>query len=99
MTAWYREQGKTLAQAMDALYAEHGCYHNDLASFTFEGVTFRYRKTDSPAIDNLSFSVGPGDKVALVGRSGSGKTTVTALLMRFFDPQAGFVRLGGEDVR
>lgn len=68
-------------------------------SFTFEGVTFRYRKTDSPAIDNLSFSVGPGDKVALVGRSGSGKTTVTALLMRFFDPQTGFVRLGGEDVR
>ena len=37
MTAWYREQGMTLAQAMDALYAEHGCYHNDLASFTFEG--------------------------------------------------------------
>ena len=37
MTAWYREQGKTLAQAMDDLYAEHGCYHNDLASFTFEG--------------------------------------------------------------
>ncbi|MBQ3504467.1 MAG: phospho-sugar mutase [Oscillospiraceae bacterium] len=37
MTAWYRAQGKTLAQAMDELYAEHGCYHNDLASFTFEG--------------------------------------------------------------
>ena len=68
-------------------------------SFAFEGVTFRYRKTDAPAVDNLSFSVGPGDKVALVGRSGSGKTTVTALLMRFFDPQAGFVRLGGEDIR
>jgi ATP-binding cassette, subfamily C, bacterial CydD len=68
-------------------------------SFAFEGVTFRYRKTDAPAIDNLSFSVRPGEKVALVGRSGSGKTTVTALLMRFFDPQAGFVRLGGEDVR
>jgi len=68
-------------------------------SFAFEGVTFRYRKTDAPAVDNLTFSVGPGDKVALVGHSGSGKTTVTALLMRFFDPQAGFVRLGGEDVR
>ncbi|MGN1016349.1 MAG: phospho-sugar mutase [Faecousia sp.] len=37
MTAWYRAQGKTLAQAMDDLYAKHGCYHNDLASFTFEG--------------------------------------------------------------
>ncbi len=37
MTAWYRAQGLTLAQAMDALYAKHGCFHNDLASFTYEG--------------------------------------------------------------
>lgn len=37
MAAWYRSQGMTLAQAMDALYAKHGCYNNDLASFTFEG--------------------------------------------------------------
>lgn len=37
MTAWYREQGMTLAQAIDALYAKHGCFRNDLASFTYEG--------------------------------------------------------------
>lgn len=37
MTAWYRAQGLTLAQAMDALYRKHGCYHNALASFTYEG--------------------------------------------------------------
>ena len=37
MTAWYREQGMTLAQAMDALYAKHGTYRNDLSSFTYEG--------------------------------------------------------------
>lgn len=37
MTAWYREQGMTLAQAMDALYRKYGCYHNRLASFTYEG--------------------------------------------------------------
>ena len=37
MTAWYREQGMTLADAMEALYAKHGCYHNDLASFAYEG--------------------------------------------------------------
>lgn len=37
MTAWYREQGLTLAQAIDALYAKHGCFRNDLASFTYEG--------------------------------------------------------------
>ncbi len=37
MTAWYRSQGMTLAQAIDALYAKHGCYRNDLGSFTYEG--------------------------------------------------------------
>ncbi len=37
MTAWYREQGMTLADAMEALYRKHGCYHNDLGSFTYEG--------------------------------------------------------------
>ena len=37
MTAWYKKQGMTLAQAMDALYGKHGCYRNDLASFTYEG--------------------------------------------------------------
>ncbi len=37
MAAWYRARGMTPAQAMDALYAKHGCFHNDLASFTFEG--------------------------------------------------------------
>lgn len=37
MTAWYREQGMSLADALDALYAKHGCYRNDLGSFTYEG--------------------------------------------------------------
>ncbi|MDD8044816.1 MAG: ABC transporter ATP-binding protein, partial [Verrucomicrobiota bacterium] len=68
-------------------------------SIAFEGVTFRYRKGDAPAVDNLSFAVQPGEKVALVGRSGSGKTTVTSLLLRFFDPDEGAIRLGGEDIR
>ena len=37
MTAWYRRQGMTLAQGIDALYAKYGCFRNDLASFTYEG--------------------------------------------------------------
>lgn len=68
-------------------------------SFSFEGVTFRYRKEDASAVDDLTFKVEAGEKVALVGRSGSGKTTVTSLLLRFFDPEAGVIRLGGEDIR
>ncbi len=68
-------------------------------SIAFEGVTFSYRQDDEPAINRLSFSVRPGEAVALVGRSGSGKTTVASLLLRFFDPQEGSIKVGGKDIR
>ncbi len=58
MTAWYRQQGKTLAQAMDDLYTEHGCYHNDLASFTFEGADGMAKMQ---AIMNTLRTSGPAD--------------------------------------
>lgn len=52
-----------------------------------------------PALAGVSFHVSPGETVALVGPSGAGKTTLVSLLLRFFDPQAGVIRLGGHDVR
>lgn len=66
----------------------------------FEGVRFHYpsRPTQS-ALDGISLSVAPGETVALVGPSGAGKTTIIQLLMRFYDPQAGSVRLDGLDIR
>lgn len=66
----------------------------------FEGVRFHYpsRPTQS-ALDGISLSVAPGETVALVGPSGAGKTTIIQLLMRFYDPQAGSVRLDGVDIR
>lgn len=66
----------------------------------FEGVRFHYpsRPTQS-ALDGVSLSVAPGETVALVGPSGAGKTTIIQLLMRFYDPQAGSVRLDGLDIR
>jgi ATP-binding cassette subfamily B protein len=66
---------------------------------TFEDVSFRYDASEEPAIQNLSFSVGPGEMVALVGPSGAGKTTVTYLLQRFYDPESGRVLLDGHDLR
>lgn len=69
------------------------------ASIAFEEVTFRYRAGGTPALDRLSFAVAPGETVALVGRSGAGKTTVVSLLLRFFDVDAGSVLIGGTDVR
>lgn len=62
-------------------------------------VTFAYSTRDQPALRDLSLSVAPGETVAVVGPSGAGKTTIVSLLLRFFDPQSGTVRLGGHDVR
>lgn len=67
---------------------------------SFDDVTFRYpARPDSSALDHVSLSVRPGETVALVGPSGAGKTTILQLLMRFYDPQSGAVRLDGIDLR
>ncbi|MBI1245955.1 MAG: ATP-binding cassette domain-containing protein [Alphaproteobacteria bacterium] len=66
----------------------------------FEHVSFRYPSApDRTALDDLSFAVEPGETVAIVGPSGAGKTTVYQLLLRFYDPQGGVVRLDGVDLR
>lgn len=65
----------------------------------FRGVSLRYDNAKRLALNNLSFSVQPGEKVALVGRSGGGKTTLVNLLPRFYELQQGLVLLDGIDVR
>ena len=64
----------------------------------FETVKFSYNSEDM-ALDDLNFRVGAGQVTALVGPSGGGKTTVLNLLLRFYDPQSGVVRVGGYDIR
>lgn len=66
----------------------------------FEEVTFCYpSRPTPPALDALSLSVTRGEKLALVGPSGAGKSTVFQLLLRFYDPGAGVIRLDGVDLR
>jgi len=66
----------------------------------FDGVTFTYpSRPDTPALAGLSLAVEAGERVALVGPSGAGKTTVFALLLRFYDPQTGSVRIDGVDLK
>ena len=69
-------------------------------AIVFEDVRFNYpaRPTVS-ALDGISLTVSPGQTVALVGPSGAGKTTILQLLMRFYDPQSGVIRLDGIDLR
>ena len=62
----------------------------------FDSVQFSYpSRPDMPALNDVSFTVAPGETVALVGPSGAGKTTVIQLLLRFYDPQSGEIRLDG----
>ena len=64
----------------------------------FESVSFAYRP-DDPILHDLSFRISPGEHVAIVGPTGSGKTTIIRLLCRLYDPQAGRILLDGIDIR
>jgi len=68
-------------------------------SLTFDDVVFGYPGRERPALDRFTLDIAPGERVALVGRSGAGKTTVASLLLRFFDPDAGRVSVNGVGVR
>jgi ABC-type multidrug transport system fused ATPase/permease subunit len=65
----------------------------------FDGVSFRYPGTPGLALSEVSFHVSPGESLALVGASGAGKSSAAKLLLRFYDPDRGAVRLDGTDLR
>jgi ATP-binding cassette, subfamily B, bacterial len=65
----------------------------------FEGVEFSYPGTDKAVLRGISYQVPPGAKVAIVGASGAGKTTLTKLMLRFYDPANGRITLDGRDLR
>ena len=63
----------------------------------FKDVTFRYGNR-APALDHISFTIPAGKKVALVGSSGSGKSTITKLLLKYYEPESGTISVGGVDL-
>jgi ATP-binding cassette, subfamily C, bacterial CydC len=65
----------------------------------FDRVSFRYEEDGPPVLEEITFALRPGGRIAVVGPSGSGKTTLVNLILRFWDPDGGEVRLGGRDVR
>lgn len=68
-------------------------------AFSFENVSFQYPGSDFPVINGLSFSVKPGEKVGIIGRIGSGKTTIGRLLDGLYLPTSGRVLIDGVDIR
>jgi thiol reductant ABC exporter CydC subunit len=68
-------------------------------ALTLEGVSARYPGQRRRVLDRISLRLEPGERVALIGPSGAGKTTVVNLLLRFLDPEEGAVTLGGHDLR
>lgn len=65
----------------------------------FEDVTFRYFGSGDPVLDHVSFDAKPGQTIALLGATGSGKTTIINLLPRFYDPTEGRITIDGHDIR
>jgi ATP-binding cassette subfamily B protein len=67
--------------------------------FVFENVGFKYPDSDRWAIRDVSLTLKPGERVALVGENGAGKTTITKLIARLYEPTAGRITLDGKDLR
>lgn len=81
---------------------EHPCarpLRNARGIVRFDDVSFTYPDTSRPVLEEVSFQVNPGETLALVGASGAGKSTVAKLLLRFYEPDSGVVRLDGHDLR
>ncbi len=70
----------------------HGAIH-------FKDVTHCYHSDDPPAVDGLNFEIRQGESVALIGKTGSGKTTTCALLLRFYEPTTGIISINGTAIR
>ena len=84
---------RTIVDAPDAkpLAVAHG-------GITFDNVSFGYKDAGRPVIDQLNLTIQPGERIGLIGRSGAGKSTLVNLLLRFHEPQAGHIRIDGQDI-
>ncbi len=71
----------------------------DTGSLAFDNVTFRYPESEAPALEDFSLTIGEGERVGIIGKIGSGKTTIGRLLARLYVPSSGSLLLDGIDIR
>lgn len=88
------EQRPSVTEREDAVDLNHA-----RGTVEFDSVSFRFPGANRPALEDISFRVQPGETLALIGPSGAGKSTVAKLLLRFYDPDSGNVRIDGYDLR
>ncbi|MFL5255146.1 MAG: peptidase domain-containing ABC transporter [Rhodopila sp.] len=93
------QAGEVLNRPLELDAASGGIRPKFAGAVTFEDVTFTYPGTKIPALDRVSFSVPAGSTLGLVGRSGSGKSTVTRLLQGINREYSGFLKIDGADLR
>lgn len=88
-----------LEQPVTAVHGSRTAGDHPGAGLRFEGVSFTYPGSESPALQDITLSLAPGRSLALVGRNGSGKTTLIKLLAGLYEPSEGRILLDGTDLR
>ncbi len=93
---WPSHQGVTANEYPPTLNTQHLTLKGHIQ---FQNVSFTYPDTGIKALENVSFEILPGQKLAIVGRTGSGKTTIADLLVRMYDVSEGRILIDGKDIR
>ncbi len=88
-----------ISKPVDRPYAKQFIQlEEDIKSVEFKNVTFSYPDCDNPALSNISFIINKGEKVAFIGKIGSGKSTIAKLLLKLYSPQEGQILINGIDI-
>jgi ABC-type multidrug transport system fused ATPase/permease subunit len=93
---------KILEEPLPKVNGNHmvnGDHSAKLPIISMENVKVQYDAMERPALSDINVNIYQGDRVALVGRSGSGKSSMLRTILRFYDPSEGSIKLGGEDLR
>ncbi len=95
----YRGLDAIMSRPGEASCTSHRRWSRLEGGIAFENVSFRYPGSQRAALDNVSFRIAPGERVAIIGRVGSGKSTIARLVLGLYAADSGTVRIDGSDVR